>query len=472
MEFKQAVENTKTYSKTANGADTLNTSMDKLVDLFFLIGSSRGKNITAQFEEAYQSDATLARKILFWARDVRGGAGERETFRSLLKHIEKHHPLDIAALIPYVAEFGRWDDLLVFKTKEARDLAFFYIKEALLSKQNGLCAKWMPRQGPNAVALRSYLGMTPKGYRKLLVGLTKVVEQKMCSNRWSEINYSHVPSLAAARYQKAFTRHDPDGYLAYKKSLVAGEAKINAAAVYPYDVIKSIVKGDAVVAREQWEALPNYVGDQLILPMVDVSGSMSIPVGGARKSNLTCLHVAVSLGLYLADKNTGPFKNMFLTFSSKPQIKVLKGDILSKFNQMTSEDWSMNTDIGAAFTEILRVATTNKVAAKDMPEYLLVLSDMEFDNAVAPSFWENEKFTAMDDVKVKYQAAGYDLPKIVFWNLNASAKNFPVQFKEEGTVLVSGFSPSIMKAVLAAKKVTPFDIMMDTISSERYSVIQ
>ncbi|MCX7595652.1 MAG: DUF2828 domain-containing protein [Fischerella sp.] len=476
MDFKQAVENTATYGKTANGADTLDTSMSKLVDLFFMIGASRGKDITAQFEAAYQENASLARKILFWARDVRGGAGERQTFRNLLKFIEKNHPGDVVNLIPHVPEFGRWDDLLVFESQAARDLAFFQIKEALLTKQNGLCAKWMPRQGADAVALRNYLGLTPKGYRKLLVGLTKVVEQQMCANKWTEIDYSHVPSLAAARYQKAFSRHDAAGYKAYKESLVRGEAKINAAAVYPYDVVKSLAQGDAVVAREQWKALPNYVGDQLILPMVDVSGSMSCPVGGNK--NLKCIDVAVSLGLYLADKNTGPFKDMFLTFSSRPKIQVLKGDILSKYNQLTTSEWGVSTNLSAAFEEVLRVGQENKVPEADMPKYILILSDMEFDDATGERVdiydYDHKpvKVTAMADIEAQYMAAGYTVPKVIFWNLNARAGNVPVKYNKDGTALVSGFSPAIMKSILAAEKIAPFDIMMATISSERYAVIQ
>lgn len=329
----------------------------------------------------------------------------------------------------------------------------------------GLVAKWSPRKGPIAKALREYMNETPKGYRKLVVNLTKVVETQMCAREWDKIEYGHVPSVAAARYQKAFNRHDAERYAEYKEALTRGDAKINAQAVYPYDVIKSVKNGDSAVAVAQWEALPNYLGDDKILPMVDVSGSMECKVGG--NANLTCMDVAVSLGLYIADKQQGAFKDMWLTFSNDSHIEVLRGNLLNKIRRMRHDHIGYSTSIESAFRSVLATATRANVPAEEMPKYLLILSDMEFNPA---AFGANIK--AIDMVRQQYEAAGYALPKIVWWNLNARQGNVPVKFDEQGTALVSGFSPAILKNILAAKNFTPVDIMMDTIDSERYAPVK
>ncbi|MEN6384997.1 MAG: DUF2828 family protein, partial [Phycisphaerales bacterium] len=412
------------------------------------------------FERAYLSNPSVAVRVLFWARDIRGGSGERDTFRKLMLHMEARHPEVLSRVIHFVPEYGRWDDLLIFNTPRMKLQAYGIINRALRNG-NGLAAKWMPRKGNIAAELRDYMNETPKGYRKLLVNLTNVVEQKMCSNQWSEINYSHVPSIASARYQNTFNRRDASRYTEYKQALVDNKAKINASAIYPHDVIKSLYMGDADVARAQWNSLPNYLGDDFIIPMIDVSGSMECPVGGSK--NLNCMDVAVSLGLYLADKQTGAFNGMFLTFSANSKIRKLSGDIVDKVQHIRQSDWGMNTSLESAFTEILSVARNGNVPNNQMPRYLLILSDMEFDAATRGS---NPR--AIDMARAMYNAAGYDLPKIVFWNLNARAGNVPVQFREEGTALVSGFSPSILKTILAAKSFNPVDIMMDTVNSERY----
>jgi hypothetical protein len=461
--FVEAVKSVPVESRTANGMKTFDSSKSDLVDLFFAIGASRGKDLSTQFARALAQDETLALRLLMWARDVRGGAGEREVVRKILLNLEKTNPKALARLIPHLAEFGRWDDLLIFKTKEVKAQAFTLIGDALRAS-NGLAAKWMPRQGPLAAEIRTFFGMSPKFYRKSLVSLSKTVEQNMCAKDWDGINYSHVPSLAAARYQKAFAKNDPVGYAEYKAKLVSGDAKVNASAVYPYDVIKSHkFGGDATVVQAQWDALPNYIGDELVLPMCDVSGSMSCPVGG--NANLTCMDVCVSLGLYLADKNTGPFKDMFLTFSTKSKIEILKGNLLSKLAQLQRAEWDMSTNLHAAFDTVLDFAVKGKVDAKDMPKYVLIMSDMEF-NACA-----KHDDSAMQMIARKYEAAGYTVPNIVFWNLNARAGNVPVKHDKKGVALVSGFSPAIMKSILSAESLDPVNVMLATINSPRYAVI-
>jgi hypothetical protein len=448
------------------------TSASPVLDLFGIIGSARGTDITKQFTASFVEDADLTLRMLQWARDIREGAGERATFRNLLSALESTDPTLAGKLMHKIPALGRWDDLFAYKNSINRNQAFALIAEALEAK-NGLAAKWMPRKGPVAVELTRYLGLSPKAYRKLIVGLTNVVETQMCAKEWEAINFSHVPSVASARYQKAFGRNAKESYAAYIAELkkpIAERAdpkvKINASAVYPYDVVKSVIKGNAAVADEQWKALPNYIGDAKVLPMVDVSGSM----GSLWYSHgdLQPIDIAVSLGLYCADKNTGVFKDLFLTFSGKPKMEHLKGTLSQKMTQMSKANWEMNTNLHAAFDEILKIAVNGNVAQEDMPDMLLILSDMQFD---ACTRYDN---SAMQMIKRKYKDAGYNVPKIVFWNLSSYGKengNTPVKFDKNGTAHVSGFSPSIMKHVLAddLEEFTPYNVMVKTLMSDRYA---
>ena len=472
--FVEAVVNQE--ARTENGMKARKSTANAVVDLFYNIGASRGKNIVPAFTAAFVENKELALRTVLWARDVRGGSGERELFRNILRHLENTDVKSAVLLMAKVPELGRWDDLLVFKGDFLKQMAFEMIKNAL-EANNGLCAKWMPRQGETAAEMRKYFGWSPKFYRKRLVELTKVVETQMCAKQWDEINFSHVPSVAASRYKKAFNRNTPM-YATYVESLVKGDdpkVKVNAGAVYPYDVLKGRIGGymkfdktELDLVQKQWEALPNFVGDANILPLVDVSGSMSCPAGGhGSKSGLTCMEVAVSLGLYLADKNTGKFKDTFLTFSNKPELLNLKGNINQKIDQRVKSNWAMNTDMIAAFKKILDVAVKGNVPQEEMPAMLLILSDMQFDQCV--EYDEN----ALQAIERNYRNAGYEMPKVVFWNLNASYGNAPVKFNETGTALVSGFSPAIVKPLLSCDmdSFTPEAIMLKTIMDDRYAVM-
>ena len=476
--FANAVRNQE--ARTANGMKARVSTANACVDLFFKIGASRGKNIVSDFTAAYVQDRDIASRIALWVRDVRGGAGERKLFRDIMLELNKTDSDRATAMIRRVPELGRWDDLLIFdKDSAAEVVAFTMIKDALDAK-NGLCAKWMPRKGEQAARLRSFLGWSPKRYRKTLVDLTKVVESQMCAKEWDEINFNHVPSVASARYKKAFARHT-EKYKEWTTALVSKDpevaktVKVNAGAVYPYDVLKGLIsnhygasynKSNLDHITAQWEALPNYVGDANILPLVDVSGSMTSAAGGVgSKSVTTCLEVAVSLGLYLADKNKGKFKDTFLTFSSNPELLHLKGDIVQKIKQMNSSAWQMSTDLHKAMDKILDVAVKAGVPQEEMPGMLLILSDMQFNACTRMDH------SAMEMIRHKYEVAGYKVPAIVFWNINA-ADNVPVKHDASGVALVSGFSPSIVKSVLSADmdQFTPEGIMMKTIMSDRYSL--
>jgi hypothetical protein len=275
-----AIENQLT--ETTNGMIAHVNTGTAATDLFYKIGAMRGKNVIPNFTAAMVEDENLAVRIALWARDAREGAGERQIYRDILLYLEKNRPDIAKKLIAKTPELGRWDDLLVFQTDEMRNAAFAAISEALNSG-NGLASKWMPRNGPIAESLRKYLKLSPKAYRKMLVGLTKVVEQQMCAKDWENINFNHVPSLASARYKKAFAKNSKLAYPEYLAKLASGEAKVNASAVYPYDVIKTALRGDRdqlQLIESQWNSLPNYTNDLSILPIVDVSGSMTCKVAG------------------------------------------------------------------------------------------------------------------------------------------------------------------------------------------------
>ena len=454
---------------TDNGMVTNPTSLNKCVDLFFSIGSMRGKSkdkVVNLFNEAYNENPLVASKILFWVRDVRSGAGERQTFRDVISFLTTNSPQTVRKNIGLIPEFGRWDDVLVLLGTELEDDMFSLIKTAL-SNGDGLCAKWMPRKGVVANKLRKLFRTTPKQYRKMLVGLTNVVESKMCAGDWESIEYSKLPSLAASRYQKSFNQNDNERYNEYKKSLQDGTAKVNAGAVYPYDIVKSMsMGGDNIVSEKQWESLPNWMEGSVerILPVVDVSGSMGDEVGG--NPNLSCMDVAVSLGMYISERNEGSFKDAFITFSNNPQLQYLTGSLSERLLQLRRADWGMSTDLEAVFNLILHQAKMNNVPEGNMPTKILILSDMQFNQAT-----RRDSLGAQSMIEAMYEEAGYTKPNIIYWNLNAKGGNFPVEFDKNGTALVSGFSPSILKSLLGGKNMTPESIMMDTVNDDRYSVV-
>ena len=464
---------------TENGMTTNSSSLKHCVNLFFQIGAMRGasnEKLFAKVSKAFNEDPLTTIRIIFWARDVRGGAGERQIFRDCLLWLCDNHREVLHKNIHLISEYGRWDDVLTLVgTQNCWDSALDLIKTALENK-DGLCAKWMPRKGAKANIIRRYLKVSPKIYRKVLVKLTDVVETKMCAKDWDSIDYSKLPSLASSRYQKAFMKHDKSfRYDAYKLGLIEGTTTINAGAVYPYDVIKSIKHGgEKVVAQAQWDSLPNYMEDinERVLPVVDVSGSMTSSVGG--NGNVTCMDVSTSLGLYISERNEGVFKNAFITFSSRPQLQLLEGSLADRLSELERADWGMNTDLQATFKLILDQAVKHNVPVSEMPTKVLILSDMEFDTAISGN-WDSVSDwnpTAQEMIKGMYEEAGYEMPGIVYWNIQSRQDNVPTRFDEMGTALVSGFSPSIMKSILSCQDVTPYNMMMETIGSARYEPIK
>jgi hypothetical protein len=473
--FTDAVTNQTTT--TTNGMKAHVASGNACTDLFFKIGASRGQNIIPSFVAALAENEDYAIRIAQWARDIRGGAGERKIFKDILVYLSKANPTLALRLMQKVPEIGRWDDLLVKYEYHILEQNAANLIKGAIEDGNGLAAKWAPRKGDWALKLRKIWNMSPKAYRKFIVNASKTVEQQMCAKQWDDINFSHVPSLAASRYRTAFYRNAEARYTEYIEKLKSGDTsvKVNAGAVYPYDVLKNsnVRNASREHAIAQWAALENFIGDANILPMVDVSGSMMTPAGNS--TSLSCMDVAVSLGLYCAEKNNGKFQDVILTFSANPQLMQLQGDIIQKCEQLKRADWGMNTDLNRAFEQMLRVAKEGNVPASEMPEILLILSDMQFDSSQDKGWSRGNEVTvfnesAIEMIKRQYNDAGYTMPQVVFWNLNAH-DNCPVKFNELGTAMVSGFSPAIMKSVLAAdfEEFTPEAIMLQTILSERYN---
>ena len=477
-------------ARTSNGMRARTTTASAALDLYGSIGASRGKNILSAFEAAYREDKDKALRIAQWARDVRGGAGERQLYRDILLWLEVNdvETLTTSNLIPNLVEIGRFDDLLIFQTDKVKYSAYTEIAKAL-NAGNGLCAKWMPRKGPIAIELRQAFSLSPKAYRKGLVALTNVVETQMCARNWNEINFSHVPSVAMSRYLTAFHRNAPEAMATYKEALSKndGTAKVNASAVYPYEIIKMLGGARDLagyggyttnypqymrgfdqpqyqfnqVAQSMWDALPNYMGNKNVLAIVDNSGSMQT---GIHDSRVTAMDVATSLGLYAAEKSTGAFKDLSIGFSDNAAFVSLSGPLNERLEQMCRAPWGQSTNLHSVFTLILEHAISNRVPAADMPATLLILSDMQFNSCV------RHDDSAMQMIRRTYEDMGYEMPQVVFWNL-MDYGNKPVKFNDTGVALISGFSPAIMEAVLSdgLESFTPENVMLKTIMKPRYN---
>lgn len=473
----EAMEKTINQPTTINGCPTNETSDDVLLDLFFQIGTYRNQDdkvVIENFVKAFEHDSNLALRILFWNRDVRGGQGERKVFRTCMKFLA-NEGIDLSNVIPHIPFYGRWDDLLIFIDTPMQEAALNIIALGL-EDRSALCAKWMPREKSSkareALILRKHLGLTPKAYRKLLSSLTNVVESQMCKKEWDSITFSKVPSRAALIYRKAFEKNTPKLYNDYLLAVLSGEEKVNSSTLYPYDLTSKVVdfsyrgmnpitltEAEQMLIDEQWKALPNYMegSSDLILPIIDTSGSMYT------EGKPSPIEAAISLGMYIAERNEGPFKNQFLTFSQQPEIVNIEGSNLSeKVGNISRAAWAMNTDLEAVFRLVLESAVTHKLPQSEMPTMILILSDMEFD------IGSNPNMTAYQNAAEMYKQAGYELPKIVFWNLNTLSNNFPVKSDSQGNAMVSGFSPSILKQILSGQDLSPMSIMLSVINSQRY----
>lgn len=462
---------------TTNGMAAFRSTFDANLDFFGRAGNVKYPSLISDFAKAFAEDSETALRNLLHMRDIRGDTGGyrvRDNSRKVLVWLLENHPAIFLTtrLIQAIPTVGRWDDLFVLvddnKNKTVSNAVIKFIAEEFKKEvPNGLLCKWLPRTGPVASKLRSYLKLTPKEYRKRLVQFRNVVETKMCNKEWSNIKFEHVPSQASKIYRKAFLRHEPLRYTNFIEAATKGEVKINASTLYPHEVLGPRYYDSYADATKEalWKNLPDYIGEGLsFLPVVDVSGSMTTTAYG----NYSCMDIAVALGIYTAQRNKSAFKDLFVTFSSRPEFVKLNPEhsVATSLHKMVRSNWDMSTNVMSVFELILELAVKEKVHQEDLPSSILIFSDMQF-NCVR----DGENVTALEAIKAKFKAAGYEAPSIVFWNLNSRYANLPVTRSSTGACLVSGSSPAIVKAVLSGRDVTPLSTMQFALGSDRYDIL-
>ena len=459
MSFRRAVTKTPVrMTATTNGMATHSSSGNPLLDFFATSGAMRqwseGRIVNA-FNAAFNHDPLNALRALFYARDARNGQGERRLFRVILKDLAERYPNVVAANLPLVSKYGRWDDLMATEGTEMEPAAAALWINAI-GEGNRLAAKWAPRKGHWFGLMQRLADTTPRGWRKTLVAHTDVVESRMCRKMFDTIDYKSVPSRAAMIYRRAFAKRDHARYDAFIKAALKGDVKINASVLYPHEFASRFQRGPDATLEAQWKNLPDWItSGRGFLPMCDVSGSMSGQP----------MDVSIGLGVYLAEKNKSAFKDLVVTFSESPTFVDLSNHhtVRGKMLEVRSAPWGMNTDLTKAFQIMLELATREKVAPEDMPQSVLIISDMQFDGCVTR--------TGMQTIERLYRLAGYTVPQVVFWNVNAHAGQSPVTEHKSGAALVSGFSPSIMKSILSrSPQATPVEVMMETL--EKYDDVR
>lgn len=491
-------------SVTENGAIGYKTTGHPLLDINFAASSLRSKSpreIIDMFEKAFYDTPLEAVMWLFYLRDIRGGMGERRSFRIILKHMADNHPEVIAGVIPYIAEYGRYDDMWVLLETNFRKPALELIKEQIVSDLNGvkenksisLLGKWLPSRCSKNPKNKKYvniicegLGIAPYTYQKITSTLRKhlkIVECDMSAGRWSVIDYNKVPARANLRYNKAFLKHDEERRRGYLEALENHEegVKINAGTLFPHDIVHKYMVSQSYWDRkcrdldqtleELWKALPDEAGDAGTMIVSDGSGSMWQNVDkNASYGSLQAWEACAALTIYFAERATGVYKNTFITFGSHPQYVNITSckTLRNKISCLLKYEDCSSTNVEAVFDMILKTAVTNRLTQEQLPGTVLILSDMEFDNPRACNPRLNS--TLFGHIIKKYEAAGYKMPKLAFWNLCSRTGTIPVRQNENGLVLVSGFSPATMKMVMSGN-LDPFDAMLDVLYTERYRPI-
>lgn len=471
---------------TESGAMAFASTKSAVLDFFGNGGALRARDeasIINVFEKAYAENPLLATKAMFYFRDIRGGQGERRTFRILLSHLAQNRPEVVRANLPLIAEYGRWDDLYSLIDTELEEDMFTVIDVQLADDMNSdnpsLLAKWLASENASSATTKRYgrktrqaLNMSPRQYRKTLSAIRQkigLVEQAISTNNWSEIQYDKLPSKAGLQYRKAFYRHDAERYAHFLEQVKSGEKTINAGTLYPYEIVEKCGYGywnnsgggDAATLDAMWNALPNYFGDNEVrgLVVADVSGSMS-----GRP-----MDVSISLAIYTAERNSGPFAGKFITFSARPKLQSVTGnDIVEKVRNLARADWDMNTDVKAVFDLILHTAKKNNTSQDELPTHLYIVSDMEFDYCAGSGV--NERL--FQTIEREYAEAGYKMPFLVFWNVNSRNDQQPMSMDQRGFQLVSGCSPSIFTSLLSNKVTSAYDLMLEVLNQERYAAIR
>lgn len=480
MNFADEMRKQNNFTRTENGAVTISSTGDACLDLFGSIGSLRGADETrvqTLFAEAFKENPLTATKIAFYARDIRGGLGERKTFRTLLRYMAEMHPETLRPNLDFIGVFGRYDDLYCLIGTQLEDDMWAAMKKQFdedlhnLNKGNAisLLAKWIKTADASSSETRKLgiltaqkLGYPVYNFKRIVRCMRKhigIVEGLMSANQWSEIKYSEVPSRAMMIYRKAFMNHDNDRFSQFVNKAVTGEEKINSSTLYPYDIVEKILYGreDSKALEAQWKQLPNYVeeGTNAIV-MADVSGSMS-----GRP-----MATSIGLAIYFAERNKGDYHNLFMTFSSNPQIVQLKGETLyQKIHNVSKAEWGMSTNLEAAFDKVLNIAIDGNIPKQDMPKSIIVISDMEID------YCGDRNWTFYDKMKHKYEEHGYEIPNVVFWNVNSRQDVFHADKSRKGVQICSGQSVTVFKQLMGCIGYTPVEMMNKVINSERYDCI-
>ena len=480
------LKNEANLTHTENGAVTYRSTQSECLDLFATIGALRRESdeeITNRFLRAYAEDADLAMKTLFFARDVRGGIGERRVFRTILKWLAENEPQSLEKNIPYIAEYGRYDDLLTLMGTSYEGKALQQIKEQLdadcaaLESGNSvsLLAKWLPSVNASnedtvrtAKRIARMMGMNDVQYRKMLSALRAkigIIENNLREKDYT-FDYAKQPSKAMFKYRKAFMRNDGDRYGSFMNRVAEGAEQIHTGTLTPYEIIQPFFNQGSISTQERqatnatWNAQENFTGDENALVVIDGSGSM---YGGADPIPAT---VALSLGIYYAEHNTGAFQNHFITFSENPKLVEIKGkDIYEKVRYCHQFNEVANTNIQRVFELILRTAVEHRVPQNEMPSKIYIISDMEFDYCT-----EDCSMTNFEYAKQLFEKQGYQLPEVVFWNVASRNRQQPVKVNDRGVALVSGCNPRIF-SMLKAGILSPYAFMMDVLGSERYAAI-
>ena len=498
--FMNQLTNDFNYKRTENGALAHRTTNSAVYDMFALGAAYRSRSdedVILLFKNAFEENETLALKCLFYIRDCRGGQGERRFFRVCIKWLAENYPNGIRDLIQYLSEYGRYDDLFeLFETELEKDvinLIKTQLTEDMASHKNGisLIAKWLPSENASSVRtisrakkIRNALGITSKDYRKMLSRLRekiKVLERLMSANRWDEIEFDKIPSKAGLIYKNAFARRD---IIAKKYESFAKDktTTVNAKTLYPYEVVAKALAGfgwysrksslsevDRAMVNKYWENLPDYLNgaDCSMMCVIDTSGSMTGSDAAAP------INVAISLGLYCAERMSGPFANNYISFASRPQLIKTEGiDFVDKVQRIYRTNLIDNTNLEAVFDLLLNTAKRENVKESDIPKTIVVISDMEID--AGTSSWSGNRWTEgsaateMEKIRKKWAAYGLRLPKLVYWNVDA--RHDTILDAGPNVSFVSGMSPVIFKQVLTGK--TGWDLMIETICADRYEVIK
>lgn len=500
--FLNGIKQVNNYTRTENGALTHFTTMNGLMDLFAMGAAYRTRtdeDVILLFKKAFDENPVYALKCLFYIRDVRGGQGERRFFRVATKYLARYDTDAMRRNLKHVPEFGRWDDLFVFIGTPLETDALNIIKHQLAldaqCKTPSLLAKWMPSENTSSVktvkmakTVRQFLGMTPKQYRKVLSALRariNVLERLMSEGRWDEIEFDKIPSKAGLKYKNAFARHDIERmkknpevktYADFAKDTTT---KVNAKDLYPYEVVdkalhtnvSTLDNTDRLMVNKFWDNLTDYFNGKSLnaLAVVDTSGSMSWSGGAAAPIN-----VAISLGLYCAERAQGPFAGHYVSFSSRPQLIETKGiDFVDKVRRIYRTNLCENTNIEATFDMLLNTAIQNHCTQDELPENILILSDMEFDVGTGHGYYGHSSWnpkTLMEGICEKWARHGYRMPKIVYWNIDARQNNIPEDIGIGDISYVSGMSAAIFETIMSGK--TGLELMKEKLDSPRYECIR